>query len=85
MGDDEPTLGEKMNRGMGLDPGFTLDRPSLVDTLRDDIDATTRRAQANLDQQRQNQADIEELAKELEAEKLAAGSRTRRLARLPCR
>ena len=69
MGDDEPTLGEKMNRGMGLDPGFTLDRPSLVDTLRDDIDATTRRAQANLDQQRQNQADIEELAKELEAEK----------------
>jgi hypothetical protein len=67
MGDDA-TLGEKMNRGMGLDPGFTLDRPNLVDAVRDMSDDTTKRAQKNLDQQRQNQADIEAIAADMAAE-----------------
>jgi hypothetical protein len=68
MDDDSPTLAEKMNRGMYLDPGFTQDKPNLVGALRDDIDATTARAQANLDQQRQNAADVELLSKELARE-----------------
>jgi hypothetical protein len=68
MDDDSPTLAEKMNRGMYLDPAFTQDRPNLVGAIRDDIDATTARAQANLDQQRQNAADVELLSKELARE-----------------
>jgi hypothetical protein len=63
--EDSPTLGEQMNRGMYLDPGFTQDKPNLVGALRDDIDDTTKRAQANLDQQRQNAADVELIAKDL--------------------
>jgi hypothetical protein len=66
--EESPTLGEKMNRGLYLDPGFTVDRPGLVDALRDDIDDTTRRAQANLDQQRQNAADVDLISKELARE-----------------
>jgi hypothetical protein len=52
MADDTPTLGEQMNRGLYLDPGFTEDQPGLVDALREDIEDTAKRAQANLDQQR---------------------------------
>jgi hypothetical protein len=66
--DDSPTLGEQMNRGMGLDPGFSLDRPSVVNHLREETDSTVRRAQANVDQQRQNEADVERIAKELARE-----------------
>ena len=66
--EDSPTLGEQMNRGMYLDPGFKQDKPNLVGALRDDIDATTKRAQANLDQQRQNAADVELIAKDLARE-----------------
>jgi hypothetical protein len=66
--EDSPTLGEQMNRGMYLDPGFTQDKPNLLGALRDDIDDTTKRAQANLDQQRQNAADIELIAKDLARE-----------------
>ena len=69
--DDSPTLGEQMNRGMGLDPGFSLDKPSVVSHIREETDATVRRAQANLDQQRANAADIERIAKELERERKA--------------
>jgi hypothetical protein len=68
MDDDSPTLAEKMNRGMYLDPGFTQDKPNLIGALRDDIDATIGRAQANVDQQRQNAADVELIAKELARE-----------------
>jgi hypothetical protein len=67
--EDSPTLGEQMNRGLYLDPGFTQDKPNLVGALRDDIDATTKRAQANLDQQRRNAADVEEIAADIAREK----------------
>jgi hypothetical protein len=70
--DDTPTLGEQMNRGMGLDPGFTLERPNLVDAIRDETDSTVRRAQANVDQQRQNATDVERISKEMEREAKAA-------------
>jgi hypothetical protein len=66
MGDDS-TIGEKMNRGMGLDPGFTLDHPDLADAVRDMSDDTMKRAQNNVDQQRENQADIEAIAAEMAA------------------
>jgi hypothetical protein len=66
--DDRPTLGEQMNNALYLDPGFQEDRPSLVDALHDDIDDTVKRAQANLDQQRQNAADVEQIAAELAEE-----------------
>jgi hypothetical protein len=66
--DDSPTLAEKMNRGMYLDPAFTQDKPDLVGAIRDDIEDTTKRAQANVDQQRQNAADIELIAKDLARE-----------------
>jgi hypothetical protein len=66
--EDSPTLGEQMNRGMYLDPGFTKDRPNLVGALRDDIEDTTKRAQANVDQQRQNAADVDLISKELARE-----------------
>jgi hypothetical protein len=66
--DDTPTIGERMNRALGLDPGFTLDHPSLVDAVREDTDSTVKRAQHNVDQQRQNAADIERIAKEMERE-----------------
>jgi hypothetical protein len=66
--DDSPTLGEQMNRALYLDPGFTADKPGLVGALRDDIDETTQRAQANLDQQRQNAHDVELIAKDMERE-----------------
>ncbi len=76
--DDSPTLGEQMNRGLYLDPGFTEDKPGLVDALRDDIDDTTKRAQANLDQQRQNAHDVELIAKELEREAHRKALRSRK-------
>jgi hypothetical protein len=66
--DDSPTLGEQMNRGLYLDPGFKADKPGLVNALRDDIDDTTKRAQANVDQKRQNEHDIELIAKDMERE-----------------
>jgi hypothetical protein len=44
MHDDRPGLGEEMNRELGLDPGFTLDRPGLLDALEDEIDETAKRA-----------------------------------------
>jgi hypothetical protein len=69
MSKDDPTIGERMNRGMGLDPAFTLDRPSLVDAIRDDTDSTVKRAQANVDQQRRNEMDVERIAKDIEREK----------------
>jgi hypothetical protein len=65
---DDSTLGEKMNRAMYLDPGFSQDKPSLVNALRDDIDDTTKRAQANVDQQRQNAADVDLISKDLARE-----------------
>jgi hypothetical protein len=65
---DDSTLGEKMNRAMYLDPGFSQDKPGLLDALRDDIDATTKRAQANVDQQRRNAADVELIAKDIARE-----------------
>ena len=63
-----PTLGEKMNRAMGLDPGFTLERPSLVNAVRANTNSTVERAQANVEQQRQNAADIERIAKAMQRE-----------------
>jgi hypothetical protein len=57
--DDEPTLGEQMNRGLGLDPGFTAEHTGLAGALSDDIDDTTVRAQAAVDKRRK-----EELAAE---------------------
>ncbi len=74
--DDSPTLGEQMNRALYLDPGFTQDKPNLVSAIRDDIDATTKRAQANLDQQRANQKDIEEIAAEIAKESEPLGDVT---------
>lgn len=72
--DESPTLGEQMNRALYLDPGFTADKPNLVRAIRDDIDDTTKRAQANLDQQRANAADIERIAKEMEREAKSAAA-----------
>lgn len=66
--EDAPTLGEQMNSALYLDPGFTADKPSLVKAIREDIDETTKRAQANLDQQRANAADVEDIAKEISEE-----------------
>ena len=66
--EDSPTLGEAMNRAMYLDPGFTADKPTLVKALRSEIDDTTKRAQANVDQQRQNTSDVELIAKDLARE-----------------
>jgi len=57
MGDDSPTIGEQMNHDLFLDPGFEDDKPGLVDALRDDIDETVERAQANLDRQRREAAE----------------------------
>jgi hypothetical protein len=62
---DDSTLGEKMNRAMYLDPGFSQDKPGLLDALREDIDDTTKRAQANVDQKRKNAADVELIAKDI--------------------
>lgn len=73
MSDDSPTLGEQMNSALYLDPGFTEDKPGLVDALRDDIEDTTRRAQANLDQQRRNASDVELIAKDLAREEARKG------------
>jgi hypothetical protein len=67
--EDEPTVAEQMNRGLYLAPGFTPDKPTLVDALREDIDDTTKRAQANVDQQRRNAADIAEIAADIAKEK----------------
>jgi hypothetical protein len=66
--DQTPTIGERMNRGMGLDPGFTLERPDLVSAVREGTDDTVKRAQANVDQQRQNEADVLRIAKDMERE-----------------
>jgi hypothetical protein len=41
---DDRTLAEKMNQGLGLDPGFTLDRPGLTDELEEEIDDTVARS-----------------------------------------
>jgi hypothetical protein len=70
MSDDSPTLGEQMNSALYLDPGFVEDKPSLVGALRDEIDDTTKRAQANLDQQRANAKDVEDIVAEIERGKL---------------
>ena len=70
MSDDSPTLGEQMNNALYLDPGFTEDKPSLVDALRDEIDDTTKRAQANLDQQRANAKDVEDILADIERGKM---------------
>jgi hypothetical protein len=44
--EDEPTLGETMNRDLGLDPGFTLDSDSgLVDEARDEQDETVEESE----------------------------------------
>jgi hypothetical protein len=67
--DDSPTLGEQMNSALYLDPGFTEDKPTLVDALRDEIDDTAKRAQANLDQQRRNASDVGLIAKDLARER----------------
>ena len=61
--DDSPTLGEQMNNDLYLDPGFSEDKPGLVDALRDEIDETAERAQAKLDAERR-QAEESELADE---------------------
>jgi hypothetical protein len=66
---DNRSIGEKMNSGMGLNPGFSLDKPDLIDSIREMSDDTMKRAQHNVDQQRQNKADIEQIAAEIEAEK----------------
>ncbi len=50
---DDRSLGEKMNQALGLDPGFSLDHPSLVDELREEIDDTvehSKHAHAQPDQ-----------------------------------
>jgi hypothetical protein len=65
---DERSLGEKMNLGMGLDPGFSLEKPGLIDSVREMSDDTMKRAQHNVDQQRQNKADVEQIAAEIAAE-----------------
>ena len=73
--EDSPTLVEQMNRALYLYPGFNPDKPTLVKAIRADIDDTTKRAQANVDQQRQNTSDVELLSKYLareEARKKAA-------------
>jgi len=44
MHDDTPTIGEQMNRGLYLDPAFTVDKPGLIDALEDEIDETAERA-----------------------------------------
>jgi len=72
--EDSPTLGEQMNRGMYLAPAFTQDKPSLVSAIRSDTDDTAKRAQANLDQQRSNAANVERIAKELEREAKSAAA-----------
>jgi hypothetical protein len=50
--DDSPTIGETMNRALYLDPGFTVEHPSLVDALREDQDETVVRAQEAVDRRR---------------------------------
>jgi hypothetical protein len=37
---DSPTIAETMNRGMGLDPGFTLDKSGLLGEIEEEIDDT---------------------------------------------
>lgn len=56
MGDDEPALGEQMNRDLYLDPGFTPDRDGLVRAVRADIDDTVERAQAAVERRRGEEA-----------------------------
>jgi hypothetical protein len=63
--DDSPTLGEQMNSALYLDPGFSEDKPKLVDAVRKEIDDTVGRAQANLDQQRRNADDVDQIAKDM--------------------
>ncbi len=65
---DDRSLGEKMNLSMGLDPAFTLEKPDLIDSIREMSDSTMKRAQHNVDQQRQNTADVAEIAAEIAAE-----------------
>jgi hypothetical protein len=45
-----------MNRAMYLAPGFTPDRPALIDALHAEIDDTVVRAQAALDDRRADEA-----------------------------
>src|SRR3978361_231738 len=75
MSKDDPTIGERMNRAMGLDPGFTLDRPRLFDAIREHTHTNAKRAQANVEQQRRNEMDVERIAKDMEreAKRKAAG------------
>ncbi len=51
-GNDTPNIGERMNRELYLDPGFTQDRPVLVDAIRAEQDETVERAQAAVDERR---------------------------------
>jgi hypothetical protein len=66
--DDTPSLGERMNSALYLDPGFTLERDSMVDAVRKEQDATVERAQAAVDERRATAAaeaaDIAELSSE---------------------
>lgn len=61
--DDSPTLGEQMNNDLYLDPGFTEDKPGLVDAVREEIDETAQRAEAKRDAERR-QAEESGLADE---------------------
>jgi hypothetical protein len=54
--EDSPTIGERMNRALYLDPGFTVEHPSLIDALHEDQDETVVRAQAALDERRAREA-----------------------------
>jgi len=61
--EEEPTLGEQMNNDLYLDPGFTEDKPGLVDSLRDEIGETVERAQDALHKRR-----VEETHAKVEAD-----------------
>jgi len=43
---NSPTLGEMMNKGMSLNPGFTQDHSGLIEHLEEDIDETAARGHA---------------------------------------
>jgi len=45
--DDGPTIGEEMNRELGLDPGFALDRPDLAEEAREEQDDTIEESEAS--------------------------------------
>ena len=45
---DEPTIGERMNRGLALDLGFQPERPQLAEEARAEIDDTVARGKTKL-------------------------------------